>query len=172
VGVEDGIAGYWVGTTLMHYEQVNCNGEPSSHSHVGAIISAVLGAVLGLLLLLLLIIFLPRWQRGQRPHNYRLEPPTSQVMWMWHDVHRDDDQDTDLYAQFHSDGEASPASPQSSVDEHNAFLRHGRDTSHGTRDPQSTARLVDAPRRSHNPSGPTSFALASGSKPNAGDSGC
>ncbi|KAI0247683.1 hypothetical protein BJV78DRAFT_1243176, partial [Lactifluus subvellereus] len=47
---------------------------------------------------------------------------------------------------------------------HDAFLRRGRDASHGTRDAQSTARLVDTPRRSHESAGPIRIALAPDSK--------
>ncbi|KAI0246792.1 hypothetical protein BJV78DRAFT_1157633 [Lactifluus subvellereus] len=146
-------------------------GESSSNSHhVRVIVGAVLGAVLGsLLLLFLAICFLRRRQRGQRSRNYRPEPPTSQVMWMWHDVPRnDDDQDADVDTQLHSAGEGSP---QSSGDEHDTFLRHSRDASHGTRDAQSTARPVDTPRRSHESTGPIGIALAPVSKATAGDSG-
>jgi hypothetical protein len=101
-------------------------------------------------------------RRGDRPP----EPPMSQVMWMWHDVRRggDDDQDADLDAQLRSPGDASP---QSSGDERDAFLRRSRDASHGTRAAAPTARLVDVPRSSHESSGPIGVALASGSKGSA-----
>jgi hypothetical protein len=85
----------------------------------------------------------------------------SQVMWMWHDVHGDDDQDADLDAQLRSPDDASP---QSSGDERDAFLRPSRDSSQGTRTTAPTARLANVPRSSHDSSGPVGVALASGSK--------
>jgi hypothetical protein len=89
----------------------------------------------------------------------------SQVMWMWHDVHRgDDDQDADLDAQLRSPDDASP---QSSGDERDAFLRPSRGASHGARATAPTARLVDVPRTSHDSSSPVGVALASGSKASA-----
>jgi hypothetical protein len=144
------------------------SGESSSHSHhVGEIVGAVLGSVLGsLLLLFLLIFFLRRRQHSQAPQEYHSEPPPSQVMWMWHDVQgHDDDQDGDLDTQLHSAGEGSV---QSSGDEHDAFLRRSGDASRGTRDGQTTARLVDSPRRSQDSSGPIGVALTSSNGPTAG----
>jgi hypothetical protein len=102
---------------------------------------------------------------GQRRPGHRSEPPMSQVMWMWHDVHRgDDDQDADLDAQLRSPDDASP---QSSGDERDAFLRRSRDASRGTRAATPTARLVDVSRSSHDSPNPVGVALASGSKASA-----
>jgi len=84
----------------------------------------------------------------------------SQVMWMWHDV-AEDDHDADLDAQLRSPGDASP---QSSGDEREAFLRRSGEASNGARDATSAPRLVDAPRTSHDSSGPIGVALALGSK--------
>jgi hypothetical protein len=118
-----------------------------------------------LLLLFLLIFFLRRRQRTQAPGEYHSEPPPSQVMWMWHDVQgHDDDQDADLDTQLHSAGEGSV---QSSGDEHDAFLRRSGDATRGTRDGQTTARLVDSPRRSQDSSGPIGVALSSSNRPTA-----
>lgn len=81
-----------------------------------------------------------------------------QVMWMWQDVHEsDDDQDADLGAQLRS---PDYASPQSSGDERDSFLRRSRGASHGARDSTSSARLVEAPRTSGDSSGPIGVALA------------
>ena len=99
----------------------------------------------------------------RRPPGRRPEPPMSQVMWMWHDVHRgDDDQDADLDAQLRSPDDASP---QTSGDERDAFLRRSRDASHGARAATPTARFVDLPRSSPDSSSPVGVALASASKP-------
>jgi len=99
-----------------------------------------------------------RRQRGQAPHNHRPDPPMGQVMWMWEDVHEsDDDQDADLGAQLRS---PDYASPQSSGDERDTFLRRSRGASNGARDSASSARLVDAPRTSRDSSGPIGVALA------------
>jgi hypothetical protein len=82
-----------------------------------------------------------------------------QVMWQWEDVHEgDDDQDADLGAQLRS------ASPQSSGDEHDSFLRRSRGASNGARDSASSARVVDAPRHSRESSGPVGVALADEAK--------
>ena len=118
------------------------------------------------MLLFAFIWFMHKRRGGQRQHGRRRsEPPMSQVMWMWHDVRRgEDDQDADLDAQLRSPGVASP---QSSGDERDAFLRRSRDASQGTRAPAPTARLVDVPRSSHESSGPIGVALASGSKASA-----
>jgi hypothetical protein len=84
---------------------------------------------------------------------------------MWHDVRRgEDDQDADLDAQLRSPGDASP---QSSGDERDAFLRRSGDASHSTKAAAPTARLVDVPRSSRESSGPIGVALASGSKASA-----
>ena len=84
---------------------------------------------------------------------------------MWHDVRRgEDDQEADLDAQLRSPGDASP---QSSGDERDAFLRRSGDASHSTRAAAPTARLVDVPRSSHESGAPTSVALASGSRASA-----
>lgn len=100
---------------------------------------------------------------GQRPPGRRPEPPMSQVMWMWHDVRRgDDDQDADLDAQLRSPDDASP---QTSGDERDAFLRRSRDPPHGARAATPITRLADAPRSSPDLSGPVGVALASASKP-------
>ena len=81
---------------------------------------------------------------------------------MWHDVRRgEDDQDADLDAQLRSPDDASP---QSSGDERDAFLRRSGDASQSTKAAAPTARLVDVPRSSHESSGPIGVALASGSK--------
>lgn len=81
---------------------------------------------------------------------------------MWHDVRRgEDDQDADLDAQLRSPGDASP---QSSGDERDAFLRRSGDAFHSSRAAAPTARLVDVPRSSHETSGPVGVALALGSK--------
>ena len=86
----------------------------------------------------------------------------SQVMWMWHDVRRgDDDQDVDLDAQLRS---PDYASPQSSGDERDAFLRRSRDIPQGARTTPPTTRLADVPRSSYDSSRPVGVALASGSK--------
>jgi hypothetical protein len=84
---------------------------------------------------------------------------------MWHDVRRgDDDQEVDLDAQLHS---PDYASPQSSGDERDAFLRRSRDVSPGARATAPTPRFVDVPRSSHDSSSPAGVALASGSKAGA-----
>jgi len=84
---------------------------------------------------------------------------------MWHDVRRgEEDQDADLDAQLRSPGDASP---QSSGDEREAFLRRSGDASHSTKAAAPTARLVDLPRSSHESSGPIGVALASGSRASA-----
>ena len=115
-----------------------------------------------ILLLFVLIFFLRKWQRGQRRRSHHSEPPTSQVMWMWHDVHgSDDDQDADFGAQL---GSPDYASPQSSGDERDAFLRRTRTASDGARDASASARLVDAPRSSRDSSGPIGVALVARSK--------
>jgi hypothetical protein len=83
-------------------------------------------------------------------------------MWQWHDVHaNDDDHDVDLGAQLQSPDEASP---QSSGDERDAFLRRTRGASNGARDSSPYARFVDAPRASQDSSGPVGVALAESSK--------
>ena len=118
-------------------------------------------------MLLFALIWFMHKRRGDRGRRDRppSEPPTSQVMWMWHDVRRgEDDQDADLDAQLRSPGDASP---QSSGDERDAFLRRSRDASYSTKPPTPTARLVDVPRSSRESSGPIGVALASGSKPSA-----
>jgi len=85
--------------------------------------------------------------------------PTSQVMWMWDDVRRgEDDQDADLDAQLCSPGDASP---QSSRDEHDAFCVAAEPL---RRAAAPTARLVDVPPSSRESPGPIGVALASGSK--------
>jgi hypothetical protein len=82
---------------------------------------------------------------------------------MWHDVHRgEDDQDADLDAQLRSPDDASP---QTSGDERDAFLRRSRDPSHGARAATPPARLVDLPRSSPDSSSPVGVAVASASKP-------
>jgi hypothetical protein len=84
---------------------------------------------------------------------------------MWHDVRRgEDDHDADLDAQLRSPGDASP---QSSGDERDAFLRRSGDASQSTRAAAPTARLVNVPRSSHETSGPVGVALALGSKASA-----
>jgi hypothetical protein len=116
-------------------------------------------------MLLFALIWFIHKRRGDRGQRVRppSEPPTSQVMWMWHDVRRgEDDQDADLDAQLRSPGDASP---QSSGDERDAFLRRSGDASYSTRAPAPTARLVDLPRSSRESSAPIGVALASGSKP-------
>jgi hypothetical protein len=114
------------------------------------------------MLLFALIWFMQKRRGNQsRRDRPRSEPPTSQVMWMWHDVRGGDDQDADLDAQLRSPDDASP---QSSGDERDAFLRRSGDASHSTQAASPTARLVDVPRSSHEPPGPTGVALASGSK--------
>ena len=130
------------------------------------IVGSVLGSVVGSIMLLFALIWFMQKRRGyHRPGDRpRSEPPTSQVMWMWHDVRRsraEDDQDADLDAQLRSPGDASP---QSSGDERDAFLRRSRDASQSTKAPAPTARLVDVPRSSHESSSPVGVALASGSK--------
>ncbi|KAI9452523.1 hypothetical protein F5148DRAFT_1331069 [Russula earlei] len=81
---------------------------------------------------------------------------------MWQDVHEgDDDQDADLDAQLRSPGHASA---QSSGDEREAFLRRSGDVVNGAKDVAPTARLVDAPRTSHDSSGPIGVALVTSSK--------
>jgi hypothetical protein len=118
-------------------------------------------------MLLFALIWFIHKRRGDQGRRDRppSEPPTSQVMWMWHDVRRgEDDQDADLDAQLGSPGDASP---QSSGDERDAFLRRSRDASHSSRAAAPTARLVDVPRSSRESSGPIGVALASGSKPSA-----
>ena len=88
---------------------------------------------------------------------------------MWHDVGRGEgDQDVDLDAQLRSPGDASP---QSSGDERDAFLRRSADASHSSRAAAPTARLVDVPRSSHESSSPVGVALASGDKASARSSG-
>lgn len=85
-----------------------------------------------------------------------------QVMWMWHDVHGNDDydQDADLGAQLRSPGEGSP---MGSGDERDAFLRRSGDAPNASRNGEPTARLVDAPRSSQDSSGrPIGIALAAG----------
>ena len=84
---------------------------------------------------------------------------------MWHDVRRgDDDQDADLDAELRS---PEYASPQSSGDERDAFLRRSRDVPQVVRDTAPTTRFVDVPRSSHDSSSPVGVALASGSKASA-----
>jgi hypothetical protein len=85
----------------------------------------------------------------------------SQVMWMWHDVHRNDyDQDADLDAQLRSPNEGSP---MASGDERDAFLRRSGDAPAASRNGEPTARLVDAPRSSQDSAGhPIGIALTSG----------
>jgi len=81
---------------------------------------------------------------------------------MWQDVHEsDDDQDADLGVQLRS---PDYASPQSSGDERDSFLRRSRGASNGARNSASSARLVDAPRTSHDSSGPIGVALADEAK--------
>jgi hypothetical protein len=101
-------------------------------------------------------------QLSQVHRNRHPEPPTGQVMWQWHDVHaNDDDQDADFGAQLHSPDDASP---QSSGDERDAFLRRTRGASNRARDASPYTRLVDAPRTSQDSSGPIGVALAESSK--------
>ncbi|KAN0124148.1 hypothetical protein V8E53_015846 [Lactarius tabidus] len=142
---------------------VPVSGNLSSHSsHTGVIVGSVLGSVLGsLLLLFLFICFLRKRQRSQQHRGRGTEPPTSQVMWMWHDVHRNDyDQDADLDAQLRSPDEGSPVG---SGDERDAFLRRSGDVPGGPRNGEPTARLIDAPRSSQDSSGrPIGIALTSG----------
>jgi hypothetical protein len=122
-------------------------------------------SVLGsLLLLFLFILCLCKRQRNHQRRNRRVEdldPPMSQVMWMWHDVDRNDyDQEADLDAQLRSPGEGSPVA---SGDERDAFLRRSGDLPGGTRNGEPTARLVDAPRSSQDSSGrPIGIALTAG----------
>jgi hypothetical protein len=85
-----------------------------------------------LLLLFLPICFLRRCYCSQCPHNYRREPTISQVIWMWRDVNRTITTRIPMFdTQLHSAGEGSP---QSSGDEHDVFIRHSRNASHGTTD--------------------------------------
>jgi hypothetical protein len=99
-------------------------------------------------------------QRGQQRRHRHTEPPTGQVMWQWHDVHAgDDDHDADLGAQLRSPDDASP---QSSGDERDAFLRRSRGTSTSARDMSPSVR---GPRSSRDSSGPIGVALAGGGKP-------
>ncbi|KAI9434361.1 hypothetical protein H4582DRAFT_1979281 [Lactarius indigo] len=143
---------------------VPASGDLSSHSHrTGVIVGSVFGAVLGsLLLLFLFICFLRRRQRNQQQRNRRTDSPVGQVMWMWHDVHRNDyDQDADLDAQLRSPGEEG--SPVVSGDERDAFLRRSEDPPDNSRNGEPTARLVDAPRSSQDSSGrPIGIALTAG----------
>ncbi|KAH9010087.1 hypothetical protein EDB83DRAFT_2530929 [Lactarius deliciosus] len=139
-------------------------GNLSSHSNrTGVIVGSVLGSVLGsLLLLFLLICFLRKRQRSQQQRNRHTDPPVGQVMWMWHDVHRNDyDPDADIDAQLRSPGEEG--SPMVSGDERDAFLRRSGDPPDDSRNGEPTARLVDAPRSSQDSSGrPIGIALAAG----------
>ncbi|KAI0261169.1 hypothetical protein BC834DRAFT_972946 [Gloeopeniophorella convolvens] len=137
------------------------SGGSSSHSHhTGLIIGAVLGSVLGSLLLLFLVICCmrkrpgPQWQR-ENPS----EPPMGQVMWMWHDVERpDDDREADLGTELRSPGEGSP---RGSGDEHDPFLRPSSDAP-GAKEGEPSARLVDAPPASRDSTGPIGIALTAG----------
>ncbi|KAH9063586.1 hypothetical protein EDB87DRAFT_1602476 [Lactarius vividus] len=143
---------------------VPVGGNLSSHSNrTGVIVGSVFGSVLGsLLLLFLLIYFLRKRQRNQQQRNRRTDSPVGQVMWMWHDVHRNDyDPDADLDAQLRSPGEEG--SPVVSGDEGDAFLRRSGDRPDESRNGEPTARLVDAPRSSQDSSGrPIGIALAAG----------
>ncbi|KAH9046126.1 hypothetical protein EDB84DRAFT_1467770 [Lactarius hengduanensis] len=134
--------------TFLH---LRVSGNLSSHSNrTGVIVGSVLGSVLGsLLLLFLLICFLRKRQRNQQQRNRRTDSPVGQVMWMWHDVHRNDyDPDADIDAQLH---------------ERDAFLRRSGDPPDNSRNGEPTARLVDAPRSSQDSSGrPIGIALAAG----------
>ncbi|KAF8260598.1 hypothetical protein EI94DRAFT_887246 [Lactarius quietus] len=138
-------------------------GELSTHStHTGVIVGSVLGSVLGsLLLLFLFICFLRKRQRNHQRRNRPTDPPTSQVLWMWDNVDRNDyDPDADIDAQLRSPGEGSPVA---SGDERDAFLRRSGDAPRGSRNGEPTARLVDAPRSSQDSSGrPIGIALTSG----------
>ncbi|KAH9168668.1 hypothetical protein EDB89DRAFT_2245077 [Lactarius sanguifluus] len=140
------------------------SGNSSSHSNrTGVIVGSVFGSVLGsLLLLFLLICFLRKRQRNQQQRNRRIDSPVGQVMWMWHDVHRNDyDPDADIDAQLRSPGEEG--SPMVSGDERDAFLRRSGDRPDDSRNGEPTARLVDAPRSSQDSSGrPIGIALAAG----------
>ena len=127
------------------------------------IVGSVLGSVVGsLLLLFAFICCLRQRQRRQPQRSRRPEPPTSQVMWMWHDVHgSDDEQDADLDTQLRSPGDASP---QTSGDENDAFLRPSGEAYYDARETTSSPRLVDAPPTSRDSSGPIGVALDQGSK--------
>ncbi|KAH9985671.1 hypothetical protein BJV74DRAFT_886229 [Russula compacta] len=140
------------------------SGEASHVNHAGLIVGSVLGSLIGSLLLLFAFIFFMRQrQRRQPQRSHRPEPPTSQVMWMWHDVHRsDDEQDADLDAELRSPGDASA---QTSGDENDAFLRPSGEAYYDARETTSSPRLVDAPRTSRDSSGPIGVALSQGSKP-------
>lgn len=79
-----------------------------------------------------------------------------QVIWIWHDVPRDED-DRVLIPKHNY---ACPAMPRPQT----AFLRRGRDASHRTKAAAPTARLIDVARSSHESFGGIGIALASGSK--------
>ena len=135
----------------------------SSHpNHTGVIVGSVLGSVLGSLLFLFLLIWcLRKRQRNRRPPSRRPDSPAGQVMWMWHDVDRNDyDQDADLDAQLRSPDEGSPVA---SGDERDAFLRRSGDPPPQSRNGEPTARLVDAPRTSQDSAGhPIGIAVTAG----------